>query len=315
MKAVTLRKIFAAAAGLLLTVSLAGCSHSAGDMYSGLEMKCGEMKTGTEVSTVKVTTDADSKVPVANFAPGIDAKDIQANVVTEGTGPRITGDQSIQIDLVQYNGETGDAAGSTHFDGTDALTQYVGADSFLCDTFGGVKEGSRVVVLLPSSPETPSSVYIFDIKKVFLPHAVGDSQVNLDNSLPAVFRDTNGAPALQFNDSEAPTSLKSVTLIKGWGEKVDASMNQSLNVHYSGWIWSSSTKFDSSWDNGQAVDFDLDHVIVGWKKGLDGVTVGSQVMLILPPALAYKDEQAGEIPPNSTLVFVVDVLGISKSDK
>ena len=315
MKAVTLRKIFAAAAGLLLTVSLAGCSHTAADMYSGLEMKCGEMKTGAEVKTVKVTTDATSKVPVANFAPGIDAKKIQANVVTEGTGPRITGDQSIQMDLVQYNGATGEATGSTHFDGTDALTQYVSATTFLCDTFGGVKEGSRVTVLLPSNGDTPSSVYIFDIKKVFLPHAVGDSQANLDNSLPAVFRDTNGAPALQFSDSEAPTTLKSVTLIKGWGPKVDASKNQTLNVHYSGWIWSSGTKFDSSWDNGQAVDFDLNHVIVGWKKGLDGVTVGSQVMLVLPPALAYKNDQVGEIPPGSTLIFVVDVLGISKSDK
>lgn len=315
MKAVNLRKIFAAAAGIVLTISLAGCAHTAADMYSGLEMKCGDLKTGAEIKTVKVTTDSASAVPVANFAPGIDASDIQANVVTEGTGPKITGDQSIQIDLVQYNGETGEATGSTHFDGTDALTQYVDSTTFLCDTFGGVKEGSRVAVLLPSRSGTPSSVYIFDIKKVFLPHAVGDSQANLDNSLPAVFRDTNGAPALQFGSGDAPTSLKSVTLIKGWGEKVDASKNQSLNVHYSGWIWSSQTKFDSSWDNGQSIDFDLNHVITGWKKGLDGVTVGSQVLLVLPPALAYKDKQMGEIPPNSTLVFVVDVLGITKSDK
>lgn len=309
MKAVTLRKYLAAAVAIVLI--------STAVVFAVLsrEPKCGNYKTGDAISAVKVTTEAGSLVPVARFAPGLDSKSIETSVVIMGEGKQISGAQSIQVDVVQYDTETGEAIAGTKFDGTDSQTQYVQEKSILCDVFGGVTEGSRIAVLIPSGPESRGSVFVFDIKKVFLAHAEGFPQPVFDGSLPAVYRDANGAPAVQFSGADAPTDLKSVVLIQGSGEKVDASKNQSLNVHYSGWVWASGTKFDSSWDNGEAIDFDLNRVIVGWKKGLDGVTVGSQVLLVLPPALAYKDEQMGEIPPNSTLVFVVDILGISKSDK
>ena len=78
-------------------------------------------------------------------------------------------------------------------------------------------------------------------------------------------------------------------------------------AHYTGWLLD-GTQFDSSWDRGASSSFSLDEVITGWKQGLAGHAVGSQVLLVVPPDLGYGDKDSGKIPANSTLVFVVDIL-------
>ena len=81
-----------------------------------------------------------------------------------------------------------------------------------------------------------------------------------------------------------------------------------------GWL-TNGKQFDSSWDRDSTIDADLfsdssgqHQVIEGWQKGLVGQTVGSQVLLVIPPDQAYGDKEQGPIPANSTLVFVVDIL-------
>ncbi len=84
---------------------------------------------------------------------------------------------------------------------------------------------------------------------------------------------------------------------------------QNVTFHYSGWLWD-GTPFDSSWEKGAAFTTSLGtgQVIQGWDQGLVGQPVGSQVLLVIPPALGYGDAEQGSIPANSTLVFVVDIL-------
>ena len=87
---------------------------------------------------------------------------------------------------------------------------------------------------------------------------------------------------------------------------------QFVSVHYTGWL-TDGTQFDSSWDKNTTLEADMysggQHgVIEGWQKGLIGQTVGSQVLLVVPPDQAYGDKKQGSIPANSTLVFVVDIL-------
>ena len=84
---------------------------------------------------------------------------------------------------------------------------------------------------------------------------------------------------------------------------------QTLTVQYTGWLWD-GTKFDSSWSTGSPATFKLDtgSVIAGWVEGLTGQTIGSQVLLVIPPAEGYGDKAQGSIPANSTLVFVIDIL-------
>ena len=84
-----------------------------------------------------------------------------------------------------------------------------------------------------------------------------------------------------------------------------------VNVHYSGWTWDGN-QFDSSWERGRPAEFTVSpqSLIQGFVQALEGVTVGSQVIAIIPPELGYGDTGTGSIPGGATLVFVVDVLSI-----
>ena len=109
----------------------------------------------------------------------------------------------------------------------------------------------------------------------------------------------------------------------GTGEAARA--GSKVTVHYTGWLWQadsaapeggrSGAKFDSSKDRGQPFDFALGagQVIAGWDQGVAGMKVGGRRQLVIPPHLGYGDRGAGGgvIKPGETLVFVVDLLGVS----
>lgn len=316
-----MKKLLAVAVTALSLVTLSGCSttHTASDMYSSLKSECGEFTGGKGVDTVKVTQKADTKIPAVSFATGIDSTKIETKVITEGKGPKITGNQFIRFEFLQAEGATGKVSGSTKFDGTDTQSQFLDAETNLCKALAGVTEGSRIALLVPSeimsgdATTKSAGVLIFDIKQVFLPRAVGDSKSS-QNGMPTIIRATNGQPTIQFAKGEAPTELTVVPLIEGWGEPVAANRGQKVTVHYSGWIWENQNKFDSSWDSGRPAEFSLEDgaLIEGFVKGLDGQKVGSQVLVVIPPALAYGDQDQENIPANSTLIFVVDILGVTK---
>jgi FKBP-type peptidyl-prolyl cis-trans isomerase FkpA len=95
-----------------------------------------------------------------------------------------------------------------------------------------------------------------------------------------------------------------------------AAPGQQVSVHYTGWLYENDQagrKFDSSKDRGQPFDFPLGggRVIRGWDEGVAGMKVGGTRRLIIPPALGYGARGAGGvIPPNATLLFEVELLGI-----
>ena len=100
------------------------------------------------------------------------------------------------------------------------------------------------------------------------------------------------------------------TLKEGAGEK--AKDNDKITVHYTGWL-EDGTKFDSSKDRGLAFIFTLGigQVIQGWDKGMLGAKIGEVRKLTISPDLAYGQSGAGSmIPPNSTLVFEVEIVNI-----
>jgi peptidylprolyl isomerase len=85
---------------------------------------------------------------------------------------------------------------------------------------------------------------------------------------------------------------------------------QQVIVHYHG-LLTSGEQFDSSYDRGEPFSFALGQgqVIRGWDEGIARLPVGSQAVLIVPPHLGYGERDMGVIPPNSTLIFYVEVLG------
>ena len=100
----------------------------------------------------------------------------------------------------------------------------------------------------------------------------------------------------------------------GKGEAIKATDN--VKVHYTGKLPNGKV-FDSSVERGQPVEFQLNQVIPGWTEGLQLVKKGGKIQLVIPPALGYGKQGAGaSIPPNSTLIFDVEVLDVNpKSEK
>lgn len=85
-------------------------------------------------------------------------------------------------------------------------------------------------------------------------------------------------------------------------------------VHYTG-VMTSGVKFDSSLDRGQPFVFKLGaaQVIKGWDEGIGKLRVGTQATFIIPPQLAYGEKGRGPIPPNATLIFVVELVGVEET--
>ncbi len=104
--------------------------------------------------------------------------------------------------------------------------------------------------------------------------------------------------------------LKIEDVVVGTG--AEAVKGKLVSVHYTGWL-TNGKKFDSSKDRGQPFQFPLGagHVIQGWDEGVKGMKVGGKRKLTIPPEMGYGAQGAGGvIPPNATLVFEVELLGV-----
>ena len=128
-------------------------------------------------------------------------------------------------------------------------------------------------------------------------------------------------PSLAVNKGDLPalplSELHMIDSLVGDGET--AKRGASVTVHYSGWLYDPSkpqgrgTKFDSSKDRGQTFQFGLGRgmVIQGWDRGVEGMKVGGNRTLIIPPDLGYGSRGAGGvIPPNATLLFDVELVNV-----
>ena len=315
-----MKKIIATALVAVAALSVSGCSTGtpSQQMFDTLKSTCGTYATGKDVQKVKVSTDL-KKAPTVDFMTPIDATKptLQTNVVVEGTGPKITGGQFVTWDYAVFSGSDKSQITATKFDGTDSPQQMIPASGDLCKALAGVREGSRIALLVPSevagtsaTGDVASQVWVFDIKKVYLPRAVGDVKAP-ENGMPVVNRATDGRPSVTIPKGSAPAKFQRAVTIEGKGDAVKK--GQEILVHYTGYLWN-GTVFDSSWESGQPAKFTVDnqHLIPGFVKALQGIKVGSQVIAVIPPSLGYGTAGNGTIPGDSTLVFVVDVLGIIK---
>jgi FKBP-type peptidyl-prolyl cis-trans isomerase FkpA len=110
--------------------------------------------------------------------------------------------------------------------------------------------------------------------------------------------------------STTPSGLIIEDLVAGSGDEAVA--GKYVTVHYTGWL-TDGRKFDSSKDRNEPFEFPLGagHVIRGWDEGVQGMKVGGTRRLTIPPQLGYGARGAGGvIPPNATLVFEVELLGV-----
>lgn len=123
---------------------------------------------------------------------------------------------------------------------------------------------------------------------------------------------------LPISASGKASGLIKIDVKLGTGAK--ATPGKFVKVHYTGWLYDEAArdhkgkKFDSSRDRNSPFEFPLaaGQVIRGWDEGVQGMKVGGQRTLIIPPEMGYGRQGAGGvIPPNATLVFDVELLGIN----
>jgi peptidylprolyl isomerase len=143
---------------------------------------------------------------------------------------------------------------------------------------------------------------------VYLPAANGVPQYNDRPGMPTVVLAPDGTPGIIVPDAEPPADLAVEVLKRGDGPAV--SEGDSIRIHYTGVTWADRKVFDSTWEKGASTAVTLEGVVPGFAQALDGATVGSQLLVVIPPELGYGDDGSGSIPGGATLVFVIDVLGV-----
>jgi peptidylprolyl isomerase len=128
------------------------------------------------------------------------------------------------------------------------------------------------------------------------------------SGLPIVSAVAGEAPTISAPTGTAPSELTTADVIVGTGAEVLPT--STLTVHYTLMAWSTGKIIESSW-GGQPAVFPLANVVEGWQKGLPGAKVGGRRLLVLPPEMGYGAAGSGPIGPNETLIFAVDILGVS----
>jgi peptidylprolyl isomerase len=110
--------------------------------------------------------------------------------------------------------------------------------------------------------------------------------------------------------ADPPAGLLAQDLVVGTGPA--AALSNTVDVRYTGTLYTDGTQFDSSWSRGdEPIQFPLDGVVPGFAQGIEGMQAGGRRVIVIPPALGYGSRTSGPIPGNSTLVFVVDLVSLS----
>ncbi|MBT2456813.1 FKBP-type peptidyl-prolyl cis-trans isomerase [Streptomyces sp. ISL-86] len=253
------------------------------------------------------------------------------STLKEGSGAVIKKDDLV---VTKYTGKIWksgkDLTGSYDKDGSP-LVVPAGSQTIVpmfSESVLGKKVGSRVLVVAPpeaafgaqGQPQlgvgpTDNLIFVLDIDSI-MPKKAEGTQAPIPSDLPQVKADKDEAATITIPKNDPPKELVDKVLIEGKGPEIKS--GQTVYMQYSGAAWKpnegkdAAKLFDTSWKTGAPFSTVIGQgqVIEGWDKGLVGKKVGSRVLLVIPPEQAYKDQAKGEdLPANSTLVFVVDIVG------
>ena len=319
-------QFFAAVCALALTVSLGACGSSDSSKGSGSDSSSNSssnsssdsseaLKGFTQIAGVTATGDLGSK-PKVTFQTPTTFKDNSYAVLQKGDGAVIEDTDRVCTQVVFLNGKDGSELGNTWDKNTPDCSLDLTSSSISSaykELIVGQKLNTTIAIGVSDSNSSGTS-YLTVLTLVSKPKdydkATGTEVTDIPSDLPKVTRGKDGKPSIDMNGYQGSDKLVAQTLVKGSGAEV--TNKNTVKVKYTGWLLD-GTQFDSSWDKNTTLDADTfsggQHTVIeGWQQGMVGQTVGSQVLLVIPPDLAYGDKKTGSIPANSTLVFVVDIL-------
>lgn len=305
------RSATAGLAALALCVGLAACGS---DQKSANTNNTNDSSDTSDVTLPKIEgLTASGKLgekPTLNVPKNLKLENQSYAIVQEGDGAVIEDGQRVCYQGVMVKASDGSELMDTWTENQPECSLVVDKDSIGDQLYAIIKGQKLNTTLALGYDDGTNDPYISALTFVSasrdLKRAEGDKVTDVPADLPKVTLDENGKPSIDMNGQGSVDKLIAQPLIKGKGATIGE--NDTAVVKYTGWL-TDGTQFDSSWDKDTTFDASMSGgVIQGWIDGLKGQTVGSQMLLVIPPDLGYGEDGSGSIPANATLVFVVDIL-------
>lgn len=240
--------------------------------------------------------------PTVTLDTPLQIGEIVTRELVSGTGDELLEGNAVMLSYVALDAITGEVVEDSYGSEPRILLLTQDEAGPLYSELLGRTEGSRLLRLEPGSMTVPDPVVIvYDI----LPTEAVGTELEAPAALPQVTLTGDGSPTVTLPDADPPNSLTIAQLVRGEGPQVQA--GESVTVRYVQMAWSTAEVLESTWGPGTLpVTIPLVDRIPGLQEGLVDATVGSRVLLVVPPAQADGTD---------TMVFVVDVLAVtSKSD-
>ncbi|MBT2540478.1 FKBP-type peptidyl-prolyl cis-trans isomerase [Streptomyces sp. ISL-44] len=301
----------------LLLLSTAACGDDSGSDSA-------QMKNGVPSITKGAKF---GETPTLSKGKGEPPKELKVETLSEGDGPAL---KKGDIAQVNYLGQV--------WDGKDPFDASFGKGKPFDVTIGagmvikgwdqgleGQKVGSRVELVIPPAlgygeqgsgekiKPNATLVFVVDIVKgTSVPASATGKEVAQENKdLPKVGTNTDGKEVSVTvpKDTAEPAKLVSNYVLEGDGAVVKDTDN--VVVKFNGKTWKDDKTFESTYATDTTVTWPMEQLSVkGLKDGLLGKKVGSRILLVIPPDLAFGDKEQGTIPAKSTLVFSLDILAV-----
>lgn len=328
-----LRRPAAALCAVLLIPALAACGgdsdDKADDAESSTSASADDSGSEGELEEVSFSGEVGESI-TADWKSAVEAPDqVEVTTLVAGDGDEVAEGDTVSTYLWAGNGTTKEQVFSDYDNGAPEAIPYSAdqLDAVFKALFEGKTYGSRVVAVASATEVFGDSaednslgvdpadtlVIVADIveKQEESPEPSSDQPEDADPATQPTIIEKDGKPTgLDFSGIDEPeldAPVQRVILEEGDGAALTA--DDTVTVNYLGSTYDAEAPFDESYSTGQPLKQALSGLIQGWTIGLEGVKVGSRVLLQIPPAYGYGAQGSGEaIPGNSTLWFVIDVI-------
>lgn len=324
-------RISALSVGIIAMLVLGGGAATI-SVASTLEPSCDTFGApGKATALVDVADGESGQPPVVDFPQPLVTAGTERITAREGTGDPAGEGSAVDFQAAAYLGSGGQFLTATSFVDGETIRRVVSSENtdFFGQALACVKTGERLVLtdtieaVFGPIPEDDivqndsTAVIVIDVAQVYPASAEGVRQ-GLRNGVPKVVQHPDGRHGVSIPMGAPPEELVVHTTIRGEGPVV--SDGDRVVAHYTGVVWETKQTFSSSFDQEAPLSLDLldgsvegatAGVISGIYEGLVGQTIGSQVVLVVPPSSGYPEGgQPNGVPDGSTLVYVFDILGV-----
>jgi FKBP-type peptidyl-prolyl cis-trans isomerase len=317
------RRLLVLLTACLLMFATAACGNDSSDSKKKAEVDMGDTIKGLKVSGTFAAA------PEIKVDPAVKAAKPVTQVISAGDGDKVQANKKAMFDISIAKGD-GTKLYSDVDRGTPTQVDMQENQFFpvLIDGLVGKPQGSRVAIAAKvkdvwgaaGAPQlklktSDTVVFVVDVLSVQPSKVISGpegTKVKAPANAPAVEQTGSKVTGIDFTTApkKAPKKLKVITLVKGDGPAAKA--GRLVTFNYYGAVYGNKKPFDSSFTRGAPVPFGVgvNGLIPAWDKVIPGLKQGSRVLIIAPPKDGYGSRGQSGIPANSTLTFVVDVLGV-----